>query len=93
MLDGSEISAAIRSTQAAFPALMRRRHWRGGDAGSSFEQVFPAYEFSELVRLGVAFAHLVVRLQRRARLSGALDKHLPNPCKPAPSPCAPEPII
>jgi hypothetical protein len=51
---------------------MQGRVWRGGEAGRSLEEVFPAYEFSELVRLGIALAQwLVVRLKRRARLPEA----------------------
>ena len=51
---------------------MQGRILRGGETVNSFEQVYPAYEFSELVRLGVALAQwLVVRQKRGARLAEA----------------------
>lgn len=94
MLEKREIPALTRSKQEASPALMPRRDRRGGESGNSFEQVFPAHEFSELVRLGIALAHLVIWFRRRASLTGKkMDRRLANPCKPLLHPCAPDAII
>lgn len=35
------------------------------ETGDSFEQSYPKHPFSELVRLGVAFAELIAKLRRR----------------------------
>lgn len=47
---------------------MQPRDWHDEDGGAPFEQVFPAYEFSELVRLAILLAKLWVRVTRNSRL-------------------------
>lgn len=63
---------------------MRRKNRHDNEAANSFEQVYPGYEFSELVRCGVALAKLLATLQfRRARPRQVQGKSRLNPSGPA----------
>ena len=39
------------------------------EPGETFEQSYPRYPFSELVRLGVAFSRMIAKLRRRTPLN------------------------
>ena len=46
----------------------------------TFEETYPKYEFSELVRLGLAMTAWILRMVRRAQASGLAE--LPAPPTP-----------